>query len=314
VRTYTNPVWPSYFADPAVSRFGERYYVYGTTLRDRGTVDALTSRNLVDWEPLGQVLEPVAGEGPCYWAPEVAFADGAYWLYFSVGGAAGEGHRVRVATADRPEGPFHDTGTVLVPAQDFSIDAHPFRDEDGTWWLYYCRDFLEGDRVGTGIEVDRLLDMRTLAGEPRVAVRPHADWNLFEAGRRWRGRVQDWYTVEGPFVRRRDGRYWLFFSGGAWPKPGYGLGCAVADHPAGPYVTTRTAHGPDLLRTVPGKVVGPGHGSLATGPDGRTDYLVYHAWDATQTARLMRVDRLDWTPDGPVTDGPTLEPRPVPGG
>jgi GH43 family beta-xylosidase len=216
-----------------------------------------------------------------------------------------------VARADAPEGPFRDTGTVLVPDQDFTIDAHPFRDEDGTWWLFYCRDFLEGDRVGTGIVVDRMLDMTTLAGEARVAVRPHADWNLFEARRRWRGRVWDWYTVEGPHVRRRDGRYWLFFSGGAWPKPGYGLGCAVAERVAGPYVTTRTAHGPDLLRTVPGAVVGPGHASVATAPDGQ-DYLVYHAWDIDGTARRMRIDRLDWSEDGPSSNGPTLDPQPVP--
>ena len=310
--TYTNPVWPEYFADPAVVRFGDRYYAYGTTLRHGGTVEALTSTNLVDWETLGEVLEPIPGQGTAYWAPECAFADGTYYLYFSVGGPEGEGHRLRVATADRPEGPFRATGTVLIPGHDFSIDAHPFRDEDGTWWLFYCRDFLDGGRVGTGIEVDRLVDMCTLAGEPRTAVRPDADWMLFQAGRRWRGGVFDWHTVEGPCVRRRDGRYWLFFSGGAWKQPGYGLGCAVADAIDGPFVTAHTADGPNLLRTVPGAVIGPGHGSVATGPDGRTDYLVYHAWDPAQTARFMRLDRLDWTADGPVTDGPSLEPRPVP--
>jgi hypothetical protein len=34
------------------------------------------------------------------------------------------------------------------------------------------------------------------------------------------GRTWDWYTVEGPFVVKRQGRYYLFFSGGAWRQPG----------------------------------------------------------------------------------------------
>jgi len=297
-----------------VARFGDRYYAYGTTLRDGGTVEALTSTDLVHWEPLGDVLVPVPGEGPCYWAPEPACHDGRYFLYFSAGGAEGERHRLRVACADRPEGPFRDSGAVLVPDQDFSIDAHPFRDDDGTWWLFYCRDFLDGARVGTGIVVDRLVDMCTVAGTPEVVLRPHADWTLFQASRFWRGAVRDWYTIEGPFLHRRDGRYWLFFSGGAWKEPGYGLGSAVADRVTGPYAPERSADGPDVLRTVPRSVVGPGHASLATAPDGRTDYVVYHAWDAGHRTRQMRLDRLRWTSDGPLCDGPTVTPQPVPPG
>ena len=29
-RTYTNPVWPEYFADPFVVRWEDRYVAYGT--------------------------------------------------------------------------------------------------------------------------------------------------------------------------------------------------------------------------------------------------------------------------------------------
>ena len=41
------------------------------------------------------------------------------------------------------------------------------------------------------------------------------------------------------------------------------------------------------------------------GPDGETQFLVYHAWDAGGKARKMCIDPLVWTPDGPVVDGPT---------
>ena len=32
--TFTNPVYPAYFADPFVLRHGDRYYAYGTNTVD----------------------------------------------------------------------------------------------------------------------------------------------------------------------------------------------------------------------------------------------------------------------------------------
>ena len=45
------------------------------------------------------------------------------------------------------------------------------------------------------------------------------------------------------------------------------------------------------------------------GPDDKTLYIVYHAWDPGRTARRMFIDPLIWTPDGPKCDGPSIEPR-----
>ena len=265
----------------------------------------------MSWEPLPDVLEPLDGTVAAYWAPEVAEHDGRFHLFYSAGGEEGEGHQIRLALADRPEGPFRDSGAVLDPDDPFTIDAHPFRDDDGRWYLFYCRDFLEGDRVGTGIVVDELVGLRTLAGDRREVVRPFADWNLFARARHWYGRTWDWYTVEGPFVVKRGERYYCFFSGGAWREPNYGVGYAVADHPLGPWEVV-TGEGPTILRTVPDAVIGPGHASIVRSPSGREDWIVYHAWEPGGGARLMRIDRLTWTPDGPRCDGPSLEPRPRP--
>jgi beta-xylosidase len=308
--SYVNPVYDGYFADPFVLRHDGAYYAYGTHPEAGRTVPGLVSSDLVHWRSLGEVLEPLEPARENYWAPEVAVRDGRFYMYFSAGGEEGEGHQVRVATADAPEGPFRDTGVVLDPELPFSIDAHPFFDDDGRWYLFYCRDFLDGERIGTGIVVDELPAPDRLAGQRRTAVRPFADWNLFEAGRSMHGRTQDWYTIEGAFAVKRGGRYYLFFSGGAWRKPNYGVGYAVADHPLGPWEVA-PGDGPTVLRTVPGAVIGPGHASIVTTPSGE-DWLVYHAWAPGGDARLMRIDRLEWTADGPRCDGPSLEPRPAP--
>lgn len=309
--TYENPVYHDYFADPFVLKRGDMYYAYGTAPFPQRTFPALRSSNLVDWEPLGDVLEPLPDADLWYWAPEVAYRDGGFHMYYSAGAEEGEGQRLRRAVADRPEGPFRDSGEFVDPDEPFSIDAHPFCDDDGSWYLFYCIDFLEGDRVGTGIVVDRLDEVGRVAGRKQTVVRPFADWNLFAAERTWYDRTWDWYTVEGPFVLKRDGLYYCFFSGGAWREPNYGVSYAIAGHPLDTWVVPEVER-PTVLQTVPERVLGPGHASIVRSPSGHDDWIVYHAWPPDRDARLMRIDRLEWTPDGPRCDGPSTDLRPAP--
>jgi len=156
--------------------------------------------------------------------------------------------------------------------------------------------------------------MVRLEGEPRTVLRATADWQVFKLGREMYGQTYDWYTLEGPFVRKHEGCYYLFYSGGAWERPNYGVSYAVAESPLGPFVEPEAEpgrEGPTLLRSVPDKLIGPGHNSVVRGPDG-DDWLVYHAWDVHKTGRRMCIDRLEWTPRGPRTKAPTFTPQPVP--
>jgi len=315
--TYCNPVYPEIMADPFVLRHEGRYYAYGTAPAGPGggRFPVLVSNDLVDWHRAGYAMAaPGADE---FWAPEVAHADGRFWLYYSRGDRQGHGHRLRVAVADHPAGPFSDCDTLLVPDQPFSIDAHPFRDHDGQWYLYYCVDFLELEdehRIGTGIVVDRMLAMDRLAGQPRTVARPHADWQLFKKGRAMYDAVYDWHTVEGASVLVHGGRYYCFYSGGAWEQQNYGVSWVVAEHPLGPFTRPEGSEHALLMRTRPGNVIGPGHNSFTTSPDGSQDWIVYHAWDPAMTGRRMCIDRLTWDGGRPSTAGPSFTRQPAPAG
>jgi arabinan endo-1,5-alpha-L-arabinosidase len=308
-RPYRNPVHPGYFADPFVLEVDGGYLAVGTGSRVAGRVfEVLRSSDLVRWKSVGGALEPLGPDlaaqlGDDYWAPEVTAADGRWWMYYSVG-RGDVGHSLRVATADDPAGPYTDCGVDLTPHERFAIDPHPFVDADGTRYLFYARDVLEGPRVGTMLAVDVLDRMDRLSGRPTPVLAPSGDWQIFRRDRRMYGGVHDWHTLEGPFVRRRGSRYVLFYSGGNWEEPTYAVSWAEAEHPLGPW---REPPGrPPLLRTVPGRVIGPGHNSLVVGPDGQ-DVVVYHAWDPARTARRMCIDPVAWTGDGPVMDGPTWQ-------
>ena len=320
VKTYTNPVYAGSMPDPGVMLHQGVYYAFGTTGRERkadGRIfTVLRSRDLVQWEELGGALTPPDADARYeYWAPEAAFHDGTFYLYYSMGGVEEEKFALRVATSATPEGPYTDTGTPLLDCTGnrFTIDAHPFRDTDGQWYLFYARNYPNtegGFHPGTGLAMDRLVGMTRLAGECRTVLRARNDWTLYEANRRMN--VYDdtfnWHTIEGAFIRRRGGRYYCFYSGSNWQKPTYGVDYVVASKITGPY--TGAGRQARVLRGVPGKVRGPGHHSIVTGPDGR-DWVVYHAWNEAMTVRQMCIDPLRWTEQGPRCT-PTVTPRPAP--
>ena len=297
------PVHDGYFADPFAWRHGDAWFAVGTGPAERApdgmVFPLLRSDDFASWRPQGRALvAPDPAVGDTFWAPEVAWADGTFYLYYSAGFADAR-HHLRVATSREPGGPYRDVGALTDPRIcPFAIDPHPFRDDDGTWYLFHARDFLDGARPGTSLVVQRLDGMTRLAGEPTVVLRARYDWQRFLADRPMYGGRYDWHTLEGPTVRRHDGRYWCFYSGGRWETDGYGLDYAVAGAVLGPYSDAGADGGPRVLRTVPGALLGPGHASIVVGPDG-AEHLAYHAWDAGMVARRMYVDRLAWGPDGP---------------
>ncbi len=84
----------------------------------------------------------------------------------------------------------------------------------------------------------------------------------------------DWegHLIEGPWVTRQKGRYWLFYAGNDFGTPAYGIGVAVADHPLGPYVKQSEP----LLKSTRSWWA-PGHASVAPGLDGEPQ-LFFHAF------------------------------------
>jgi GH43 family beta-xylosidase len=309
---YLNPVWPRSFPDPFVLKLRGEYWAYCTGIWDDGRAfGILHSRDLVGWRPLAGALEPLPGDHPCYWAPEVAYDNGRFYLYYSVGNE--ETMEIRVAVADTPAGPFADSGRRLT-SELFAIDAHVFTDpRDGTRWLFYATDFLEHSHIGTGTVRDRLLDPVTLAGDPRPVALPAHDWHVYHPNRPEKGFVR-WHTVEGPFVLERKGLCYEMFSGGNWQNPTYGVSYATS---AGPQGTEEWVQAADGVRVLPvlrttGEVVGPGHNSVVRGPDNRQLWCVYHHWSPDSSARVMAIDPLDWAGERMLVLGPTTTPRPAP--
>jgi GH43 family beta-xylosidase len=308
--TYVNPVYPNSFPDPFVLKHKGKYYGYCTGDAAGGLIFGIIgSDDLVNWQDIGGAMSPIADAPPFYWAPEVVYDNGKFYLYYSAGNETLM--HLRVAVSDRPDGGFVDSGRVLT-SEEFAIDAHVFTDDDGERYMFYATDFLEHTHIGTGTVVDRMVDWFELAGDPRPVTRARHDWQVYDPQRKEKGGVR-WHTVEGPTVIKRKRRYFEMFSGGNWQNTTYGVSFAVTDDIRSPAEWDQHADGETelpILRTLPGLVAGPGHNSVVRGPNNRELYCVYHCW--TDAGRVMAIDRMDITGNEMFIVGPTYTPQLLP--
>ncbi len=267
-----NPLPITNIGDPYVLLHGGVYYLYATS-HERGYF-VWTSPDLQTFsEP---VLCYQAGArsfgGGCFWAPEVYEFGGRFYMYYTAQWKifAQESLRIGVAVSDSPLGPFLDAHDQR-PMFDFGygvLDAHVLKDGARSY-LYYSSAG-EGHVVDGCKEADIYVvelgdDFLSVKGEGRLIIRPEQEWERKSEGRR-----QLW--AEGPFVVKHQGRYHLMYSANFYASRDYCVGCAVADHPMGPFA--KYPRNPVLRSTH--AVSGPGHNSVTTGPDGGL-VCVYHA-------------------------------------
>jgi beta-xylosidase len=275
-----NPVLARDFPDPFVLQVGDTYYAYATNGNGK-QVQTATSKDLQHWTPGPDALPTVAKKwayNGATWAPEVMKIGDRYVLYYTTSQKIGR------AVASTPLGPFVDDSSGPLVDQltlGGSIDASPFRDDDGSLYLYWKND---GNSVGkeTDIWVQRLApDGLSLVGEP------------VQTGEKndqvWEGRV-----VEGPTMWKHDGRYYLFYSGNDYASDAYAVGYATCKGPLGPCAD---APGNPIL-TTKCNAYGPGHNALFG------DWTAYHSWNEAHTQRQLWISPLDWKDGRPVVDGP----------
>lgn len=123
-------------ADPSVIYITEGkdmgyFYCYGTSDDIGGHgFQAWRSTDLSHWECTGVALKPEAWAINCYWAPEVIYDDGMYYMFFGAYNLhAGNRLCISVATSETPDGPFSQPygirdyyGNNITDAEDPMFD------------------------------------------------------------------------------------------------------------------------------------------------------------------------------------------------
>jgi arabinan endo-1,5-alpha-L-arabinosidase len=325
--TYSNPVLDSDFPDPAVLKAPDGFhYAYATQGGGEGAmrnIQVARSSDLVSWELIGDALPDKprwAAKTQDFWAPHVHQAGGLYYLYYSAKPDAAltdtsRGLCLAVAVASRPEGPFRDKGEPLFCGPGFAnIDPMAYDDPaTGKRLLYW------GSGFGP-IKVQELGPDRISFAPGSVAVdliQPVKSEDPDEYHR----------LIEGAWVIRRGGFYYLFYSGDncCGPKAHYAVLVARSRSATGPFETLAAATGApsSVMLERQGIWVAPGHNAIVQDANG-DDWVLYHAVDSRRprsrptddvnSRRVMLLDRIVWKDGWPRVEGkgPSSGPRSAP--
>lgn len=302
-------------ADPSAHVFEDRIYIYPSHDLDAAAVEndlgdqyAMTDYHVLSQEhPEGPATDhgealhvrDVPWAERQMWAPDAAYRNGQYYLYFPARDRAGI-FRIGVATSARPEGPFKPEPEPIKGS--FSIDPCVFRDGDGGFYLLFggiwggqlqcwtTGSFVAGakepldDTPAICPKIARLTaDMLQFAAPPQ-------DLRIVDAaGAALKGCDTTRRYFEGPWLHQHRGTYYLSYSTGDTHLLVY----ATSDRPTGPFTFRGTLMTPPLGWTTHHSIVEFG---------GRW-WLYYH--DASLSGgvsykRSVKVQELFHEPDGSI--------------
>lgn len=275
-QTWTNPLtlngeWYLYgIGDPYIMKYRGTYYLYVSTKDNNVGVKCWSTKDFVTWsDAITCSTDPITKSA---YAPEVFYWNGSFYMYTS---PAGNGHFV--LKSDSPTGPF----TAVTGNIGKSIDGSVFVNDDGNWYFYHAD--------GNGIMGCPMTSPTSIGASVNLSARMASNW------------------TEGPCVFKRNGMYYMIYTGNHVISKGYRVD--YARNTTGPIslYTPQASQNPILIKTE-GSFVGLGHGSAFIGPDLDSYYFTYHnlAGDyGVGPYRRLNFDRMAWNGDKMLLLGPT---------
>ncbi|WP_237421150.1 glycoside hydrolase family 43 protein [Flavobacterium sp. Sd200] len=249
-----------YTADPSAHVFEGKIYIYpshdidaGVTENDNGDHFAMKDYHILSMDSIGGAVtdhgvaldaKDVPWGGRQLWAPDAAYKNGTYYLYFPLKDKE-DIFRIGVATSKSPAGPFKAEKEPI--AGSFSIDPAVFTDDNGDSYMYFggiwggqLQRWTSGSYDKNGSKTD-LEDNNKPALSCKVA-KMSKDMLKFD------GPVKDVVIVdkdgkplltgdhdrrffEGSWMHKFNGKYYFTYSTGDT----HFLAYAIGDNPYGPF-------------------------------------------------------------------------------
>ncbi|MDR6943101.1 glycoside hydrolase family 43 protein [Mucilaginibacter pocheonensis] len=316
--TFTNPLLPS-GADPWVI-YKNGFYYYTNS----------TGNNLVIWKTkriteLNQAEKKVVWTPPAgtnhskeLWAPELHFLKGKWYMYFAADDGNNNNHRLYVienASADPLQGEWMFKGQIGDSTNKWAIDGSVFENKGQ---LYMIWAGWEGDVNGQqNIYIAKMKDPFTISSERVKISSPEYQWEKY-------GDLHDDNNPahvnvnEGPEILKHNNKLFLIYSAsGCWTDY-YALGMLTATASSNLLdpASWKKSPQPVFKQSPENEVYAPGHNSFFKSPNGREDWILYHANSKPGQGcghdRSPRAQKFGWKNDGspnfgtPVKTGTAL--------
>ncbi|MHA4810070.1 family 43 glycosylhydrolase [Flavitalea flava] len=316
-----NPLLPS-GPDP-YSFYRNGYYYYTHTMGDRLVL--WKTKNLADLKTASSrtIFVPPAGTAfsKDLWAPEVLFIDGKWYAYFAADDGDNKNHRLYVLennAGDPMEGNWVFRGKISDVSDKWAIDGDVFRYKEK---LYMLWSGWEGDRNGQqNIYIAKMKDPLTIEGPKTLISSPAFPWEKM-------GDIHNSHELsdsahidvnEGPQALLHGDRLFVVYSASACWTDTYALGLLTFTGGDDLLDVTKWKKSPEpVFRQSPeNKVYATGHNSFFISPDGKENWILYHAnsqpGQGCGNTRSPRAQPFTWNVDGspsfgsPVKEGVVL--------
>ncbi|HEY0003434.1 MAG TPA: glycoside hydrolase family 43 protein [Pyrinomonadaceae bacterium] len=315
-QTFTNPLLPT-GADPwSIYREGFYYYMQttGNNLTIWKTRDLTNLKNAemkVVWTPPEK--QPYSKD---IWAPELHFLQGKWYIYFAADNGRNARHRLWVlenSSADPLQGVWMMKGKLADPSDKWAIDGSVFEHEGQ---LYLIWSGWEGNSNGQqDIYIARLKNPWTVEGKRVRISKPEYKWEkVGDLGLDRDPEDPPHVNVnEGPEVLKHGDKLFLIYSASGCWTDSYALGMLTASAKSNLLDKTSWTKSPQpVFQQAPESgAYGAGHNSFFKSPDGKEDWILYHAnpepREGCGSQRSPRAQRFYWRPDGTPDFG-----KPVP--
>ena len=292
-------------ADP-YSFYKDGYYYYTNSLQNRLVIWKTRSLGDLRHAERDTIFTPPPGTPYSHelWAPEVMFLRGKWYAYFAADDGSNDHHRIYVLENPSPDpmkGQWTMKGKVADPAADrWAIDADVI-DYKGQLYITWSgwRDDTNGEQ---DIFIARLSDPWTIEGHRAMISVPTFDWekhgDLHNTGNPPHVSVN-----EGPQFLAHNGRMFIVFSASGCWTDFYSLGLlSLSDNNLMDPTAWSKRPEPVFKEDTANGVYAPGHNSFFTSPDGKQDWILYHANSERDQGcgghRSPRAQPFTWKDDG----------------
>jgi GH43 family beta-xylosidase len=252
------------------------------------------------------------------WAPEIHFLQGKWYIYFAADSGSNNDHRLWVLenqSADPMKGTWHMKGKLQTPGDKWSIDGSVFQHNKQ---LYFIWSGWQGDTNGQqNIYIAKMKNPWTIEGDRVKLSSPELPWETIGALHDANNPPQV-NVNEGPEVLEHNNKLFLIYSASGCWTDFYALGMLTAKAGSNLMDPNSWTKSPDPVfkQSPDNSVYAPGHNSFFTSPDGKEDYILYHANSKPGQGcggfRSPRAQKFRWNKDGspnfgvPVKEGEIL--------
>lgn len=232
-------------------------------------------------------------------APDVVKYNGRFYM---------SGNDAPLYVADTPLGPYELVGDwtntgEIEEGWNGAFDTHIFIDDDNQPYLFWPGRGVSGV-FGVKLNPQKLNEF---AGKPVHLIQFNSDhwWERYGEMNEY----PDVSWIEGPWVIKHNGRYYLEYSASGTQWKTYAEGYYTAKSPLGPY--TYADNNP-LLRKTEGLVTGTAHGSIVKGPDGNFWQFYTIVLGNPPGGRRIGMDKVEFDKKGRMSVKVTDTPQPAP--